>query len=140
MEEQDCLIWSRIINSDVIHQHFGYWPTFHAAEIVKVAFETHVTGRYSVTFVIDPYRSWASRSPHQEATDCLIEMQFLGIEEMSFASFRAQNVLEELWFEDRGSLIKAYFDSPDEMQTQILAEEVIVLSLVPKNQTRSDLM
>lgn len=132
MEEQDNLIWSRIINSEVIHQHFGYWPISHSAEVVRVIFETHTTGRYSVTFVIDPYKAYVTRSPHQEATDCLIEIQFTGIQEMSFASFRAQNVIEELWFEEQGSLIKAHFDSQDEVQTEILAEEVIVLSLVAK--------
>ncbi|WP_170934840.1 hypothetical protein [Hymenobacter gelipurpurascens] len=43
---------SRIINAEIVLQHFGYWPDFHDAEILKVVFETHPTGRYSVTFTI----------------------------------------------------------------------------------------
>ena len=132
--EAQELIWGRIVNSEVIHQHFGYWPTFISAEIVKVVFETHVTRRYSATFVIDPYRAaYGNRSPHQDATDCFIEIQFTGIQEMAFASFRAQNVIEELWFEEQGSLIVAHFDSHNKVQTKIMAEEAIVLSLVPKS-------
>ncbi|GAA4375012.1 Imm50 family immunity protein [Hymenobacter koreensis] len=136
LTDEDYPAMNRVVNSEILHQHFGYWPVFHGAEIVKVIFETHVTGRYSVTFVIDPYKAWATRNVHQDATDCLIEIQFTGIQEMSFARFRAQNVIEELWFEEQGSLIKAHFDSYDEMPTELLAEEVIVLSLVPKSKRK----
>jgi len=37
----------QVINAEIIWNHFGYWPNFHDAEIIKVVFETHqATWRY----------------------------------------------------------------------------------------------
>lgn len=45
----------RVINSEIIHLHFGYWPNFHDAKVIKVTFEAHPTWRYSVTFLIEAF-------------------------------------------------------------------------------------
>jgi len=44
---------SRIINSELIRQFFGYWPAFHDAEITKVTLEANPGYHASVTFVMD---------------------------------------------------------------------------------------
>ena len=56
MAENENPAISQIINSEVVIDHFGYWPDFHDAEIIKAIFETHSTGRYSVTFLIAAFK------------------------------------------------------------------------------------
>jgi len=132
MEEEPYLAMNRVVNSEIIHQHFGYWPTFHDAEVVKVTFEAHATGRYSVTFVIEAFETLAevdAQGFYKQAKQCLIEIQFSGIEEIDFKYFTFQNVLFEFWFEEQGSLIKGIFSSSTGMEATVVAEEALVLSL-----------
>ena len=134
MEEEPYPAMNRGINSEIIHQHFGYWPTFHDAEVVKVTFETHTTGRYSVMFVIEAFETLAEvdvQGFYKQAKQCLIEIQFSGVEEIDFKYFNFQNVLFEFRFEEQGSLIKGVFSSSTGMEATIVAEEALVLSLSP---------
>ncbi|GAB2454081.1 hypothetical protein GCM10011375_01410 [Hymenobacter qilianensis] len=134
MEEAPYPAINRVINSEIIHQYFGYWPNFHDAEVIKVTFETHITGRYSVTFVIEAFEMLAevdAQGFYKQAKQCLIEIQFSGVEEIDFKYFNFQNVLFEFWFEEQGSLIKGIFNSSTGMEATVVAEEALVLSLAP---------
>ncbi|GAB3837827.1 Imm50 family immunity protein [Hymenobacter jeollabukensis] len=122
----------QIVNHEIVYHHFGHWPTFHAAEVTKVIFETHTTGRYSVTAVLEPDRNihYVGGTPPDHPKPCRIELQFTGVQEWSFANFGVQNALEELWFEERGGALAAFFVSSSGMKATIVADEVLVLSLV----------
>ncbi|MCC3152000.1 hypothetical protein Q3A66_18740 [Hymenobacter sp. BT770] len=117
MENEDYPAMGLLINSELIYQHFGQWPIFAHFEVSKAIFETHTTGRSSVTFTLTHER------------DCQLQIQFSGIQEMIFENFRGQNVLHELLFEEQGSLIKATFISDSGLKAMIVADESIVLSL-----------
>ena len=106
-----------LINSEMIYQHFQQWPIFAHFEVTKAIFETHTTGRSSVTFTLT----------HQH--DCQIQIQFTGVQEMTFENFRGQNMLYELLFEEQGSSIKATFISDAGLDAIIVADEALVLSL-----------
>lgn len=54
----------RVINSEIIHLHFGYWPNFHDAKVIKVTFEAHPTWRYSVTFLIEAFQTLLEINEH----------------------------------------------------------------------------
>ncbi|MDU0371290.1 Imm50 family immunity protein [Hymenobacter endophyticus] len=134
MAETENPAVSRIINSEIVLQHFGYWPDFHDAEITKVVFETYPTGRYSVTFTIEVWEmvnELDEQGHYKQAKHCLIELQFIGIEEMEFNSFNYQNVIFDLVFAERGSNIECRFDSSNGLEAAIVAEEVLVISLTP---------
>lgn len=134
MEETEKYAISRIINAEIVLQHFGYWPDFHDAEVIKVTFEAHPTWRYSVTFVItalEMVNELDERGYYKQTKHCQIELQFSRIQEMEFDYFNYQNVISILSFEDQGSCIKAVFNSSAGMKATIIAEEALVISLTP---------
>lgn len=134
MAESEDPIISRIINYEIVIQHFGYWPSFHDAEVTKTTFETHPTGRYSVTFVIAAFEMTSEvdeRGYYKLIKHCDVEIQFIGIEEIDFNYFSFQNVLCGLEFEEAGSNIKCTLDSSVGLEAAIVAEEVLVMSLTP---------
>ena len=123
---------SRIINNEIIRQHFGYWPDFHDAEITKVTFETHASGRYSVTFVVAAFemtKEIDERGYYKLIKHCDIEFQFIGIQNLEFDGFDSQNVIFDFVFEESGSNIECRFDSSTGLEAAIIAEEAFVLSL-----------
>ena len=126
---------AQVVNAELIWNHFGRWPAFHDAEIVKVIFETHpATGRYSITFTVEAFemtRNVSAQGYFELAKRCLIEIQFTGIEEITFEDFRHQNVLWELKFENQGSFIACDMSSSVGMEATIVAAEAVVLSLTP---------
>ncbi|RPD47829.1 hypothetical protein DNI29_10345 [Hymenobacter sediminis] len=115
---------SRIINAEIVREHFGYWPDFHDAEITKVTFEAHPGFWPSATFVI------AISEPTKHGD---VELKFTGIQEMTFDYFSHQNVIFELTFQEVGSNIECTFDSSVGLDASIVAEEVLVLRLTPTN-------
>ncbi|UPL47694.1 Imm50 family immunity protein [Hymenobacter sublimis] len=128
---------SRIVNAEIVREHFGYWPDFHDAEITKVTFEAHPGYRTSITFVIAAFEitNEVDKSGHYKLTKhCDIEIQLTGIQEMTFGYFSQQNVIFELTFEEVGSNIECTFDSSAGLDASIVAEEVLVLSLTPTQQ------
>jgi hypothetical protein len=126
---------SRIINYEVVEQHFGYWPDFHDAEITKVTFESHPTGRYSVTLVIAAFEmtnELDKQSYYKLVKHCKVELQFIGIQKIKFRGFDHQNVIFDLAFEEKSSFVKCTLASSNGLESfVVVAEEVSVLSLVP---------
>jgi hypothetical protein len=55
MSELENPAVSRIINHEVVIQRFGYWPSFHDAEVLKVTFEAHPGYRATVTFLMETH-------------------------------------------------------------------------------------
>ncbi|GAA4351407.1 hypothetical protein GCM10023185_10030 [Hymenobacter saemangeumensis] len=134
MPENESPAISRIINHEIILQHFGYWPDFHDAEITKVIFETHPTGRYSIAFLIDAFemtKEIDERGYYKLSKHCTVELQFIGIQSLNFEGFSFQNVIFDLVFEESGDSIECRLSSSNGLEAAIIAEEVFVLSLTP---------
>ncbi|MEJ7664948.1 MAG: Imm50 family immunity protein [Hymenobacter sp.] len=139
MDEYSAM--SRVINSEIIFQHFGYWPDFHDAEVMKVTFEALPTWRSAVTFIINAFEITSEVTEEgylKLIKKCQIKLQLTGIKELNFDYFSFQNVLSELWFEEKESDIKAVFSSSVGMEATIVSEEALVLSLVPINNLQVD--
>ncbi|GAB3638835.1 hypothetical protein GCM10027422_44250 [Hymenobacter arcticus] len=122
----------QIVNSQDIYLHFGYWPDFHDAEVVQVSFDSHATGRYSVTFLLKTAEFTNELDEHGHYAlfrPCNIKLQFTGIHEVSFTDFYFQNVLLELKWEQQNSLIKCVFIPSQGMSATIIADEAIILSI-----------
>ncbi|WP_324674635.1 Imm50 family immunity protein [Hymenobacter sp. GOD-10R] len=137
MAESENPVVSQIVNAGIVREHFGYWPDFHDAEIVKVIFEAHPGYRASVMFVIAAFeitKGIDERGYYKLAKHCDIKLQFTGIQEIEFNDFGHQNVIFGLTLEESGSNIKCTFDSSVGMDAVIVAEEALVLSLTPTKQ------
>ena len=137
MPEKNAAI-SRITNHEVVIQRFGYWPSFHDAEVLKVTFEAHPGYRATVTFLIETSeftKELDLRGYYKPFNKCQIELNFTGIREMHFEDFNHQNVIFELEFEEVGEFIECTFDSSTGLSASIKAEEVCILSLAPIDPT-----
>ncbi|GAA3946858.1 Imm50 family immunity protein [Hymenobacter algoricola] len=133
LENQNLAIAS-IVNSEIVLQHFGYWPDFHDAEVDKVIFETHPTGRYSVTFFIAASEMLSEvdeKGYYKQTKHCIVALQFIGIKEVEFNYFSHQNALFDLKFEASGNDIECTFESSVGLDAFIVAEEAFVMSLTP---------
>jgi hypothetical protein len=123
---------SRVVNSAILFEHFGYWPNFHDAEVIKVTFEALPTWRAAVTFTINTFEmtSKVNEKGYFDLTEkCQIEVQLTGIKQLDFNNFSHQNVLFEFCFEEQGSDIKAVFSSSVGMAATVVAEDALILSL-----------
>ncbi|WP_345222982.1 Imm50 family immunity protein [Hymenobacter koreensis] len=127
---------SRILNGEIVRQHFGYWPKFHDAEITKVTFEANPGFWPSVTFVLtasEMTKEVDERGYYKQAKQCDVELQFTGVKEIDFDGFGHQNVIFELVLEEEGINIKGSFNPSVGLDAIIVAEKVSVLSLTPTN-------
>ncbi|UOQ74161.1 Imm50 family immunity protein [Hymenobacter cellulosilyticus] len=125
---------SRIIGHEIIRAHFGYWPTFHDAEITKAAFEANPGHWPSVRFTIAAFEMTAevdAKGYYQQAKHCTIELLFEGVREIEFEGFSHQNVILSLEFEQNESQIHCTLDSSAGLDAFIVAQQVSVLSLTP---------
>ncbi|MGY3089494.1 hypothetical protein ACVWYF_002542 [Hymenobacter sp. UYAg731] len=126
----------RIINAEIVFQHFSYWPDFLDSKITKVTFKTHPTGRYSVTFVVAVFEITKEKDEsgfynHTLTKHCDVELQLIGIKEMKFDSFSSQNVILDLEFGECRGDIECIVNSSTGVEFAIVAEEALVLSLTP---------
>ncbi|UYZ59868.1 immunity 50 family protein [Hymenobacter latericus] len=136
MMESEIRAIRRIINNEVVFRHFGYWPDFLDSEITKVTFETHPTGRYSVTFVIAAFEITKEKDEsgfynHRHTKHCDVELQLIGIKELKFDSFSSQNVILDLEFGECRGNIECVVNASTGLEFAIVAEEAFVLSLTP---------
>ncbi|WP_159451979.1 Imm50 family immunity protein [Hymenobacter roseosalivarius] len=136
MAETENPAISRIVNSEIVLQHFGYWPSFHDAVISKVTFEVHSPFLASVAFLIATCETTdevEEQGYYKQTKHCDIELQFLGIQEMVFG-LDHQPIIFNLSFEERDSSIKCSMSSSAE-EFAIVTEKVVVKSLTPTTPT-----
>jgi hypothetical protein len=134
MSELENPAVSRIINHEVVIQRFGYWPSFHDAEVLKVTFEAHPGYRATVTFLMETHEfinKLNTRGQYKQVNNCLIELQFTGIKEMHFDGFDHQNVVFDLTLKESKGNIECTFDSSIGLVASVVAEEALVLKLIP---------
>ncbi|WP_073281064.1 Imm50 family immunity protein [Hymenobacter psychrotolerans] len=125
---------SRIINSEVVHRHFGYWPNFHDAEIKRVIFESNPGYHPSVTVLLSAFERTQKTDEiggYKILNNCDIQFQFNGIRAMEFDNFSHQNAILYLAFEEAEDTIKCTIDAATGLEAVIVAEEIIVTSLTP---------
>ena len=80
-----------VINSEILFEHFGYWPDFHDAEVIKVTFETLPTWRTAITFIINAFEMTNEVDENgyfSLAKKCQVTLQLTGIKELNFKIFQ----------------------------------------------------
>jgi hypothetical protein len=125
-------VTDRIINSEVVIDHFGYWPTFHDATINRVIFHTLPTYKYSIAIFITAFE--ITNHVNQEGyyqldKECAIEIEFSGIQEVVYEDFNFQNVAFEILFTQEQGLIRCEISPSTGLYAMIKAEEVAIMNL-----------
>jgi hypothetical protein len=122
---------NRIINSELVVQHFGYWLSFHDATFERMSFEIH-SSQNRITFLIataEFINELNEQGNYKEFRPCSIELQFDSVRDTSLV-FDHVPVLFDVAFEEVGNAIDCSFSSSAGSYT-IVSEQITVLSLTP---------
>ncbi|NVO32726.1 Imm50 family immunity protein [Hymenobacter lapidiphilus] len=125
---------NRIVNSDFVVQHFGYWPTFHDATLERMNFGIR-SFESTITFLIETAEftnELDEQEQYKQFKPCIIELEFQNVKD-TFLTFDHVPVLFAVDFEEIGDAIYYSFSSSAGSHT-IVAEQVTVLSLTPTKQ------
>ena len=131
MTTTENLALNRIINFELVVQHFGYWPSFHDATLERMSFEIH-SSQSRVTFLITTAEftnELNEQGKYKEFRPCTIELQFDSVRDTSLV-FDHVPVLFNVAFEEAGEAIDCSFASSAGSYT-IVSEQITVLSLTP---------
>lgn len=117
--------------------HFGYWPSFHDAEVISIKFERP----WDISFPSATLTVYAF-----EATDelddenffklikhCSIEIEFVGVTVNSMDGFNHQNVVGSLNFGRKDNNLYCQVDATFGVDGYIEAKEIIIKKLEPLN-------
>ena len=125
---------NRIVNSELVVQHFGYWPTFHDATLERMNFEIR-TFKSTITFIIETAEftnELDEQGQYKQFKPCIIEIKFQNMKD-TFLAFDHVPVLFGVDFEEIADAIDCSFSSSAGSYT-IVAEQITVLSLTPTKQ------
>ncbi|MCI1186366.1 immunity 50 family protein [Hymenobacter sp. DH14] len=125
---------NRIVNSELVVQHFGYWPSFHDATLERTNFEI-LSFKSTITFLIETAEftnELNEQGQYKQFKPCSIELQFQNVKD-TFLTFDHVPVLFRVDFEEIGEAIACYFSSSAGSHT-IMAEQVTVLNLTSTKQ------
>ena len=134
MAESEKLGINRIINSELVIQYFGYWPSFHDATLEGINFQVHsYKSRVTLLIATAEFTKELDEQRHyKEFKPCSIELQFDNVRDTALV-FDHVPVLFGVVFEEIGDVIDCSFSSSAGTHT-IIAEQVTVLSLTPMMQ------
>jgi len=131
MTPGESLAISQITNSELVIQHFGYWPKFHDATLVKMSIEVHAS-QSVIKFLIETAEftnEINERGQYSAFKPCSIELGFHNIKSTTLG-FDHVPVLFDVVFEKSSGDLVCYFDSSAGSYS-IAAEKIAVLSLIP---------
>jgi hypothetical protein len=115
---------------------FGYWPSFHDAEVHRALLDRGGSGeRPSVTLVIHAFDTDGSvdeKGYYRVRTSVLLTMKSCDVEESELRDLGSQNVLSSLVLGlDPSGLVRVTLGPCYGLSGSLLCREVKVLSVVP---------
>jgi hypothetical protein len=122
---------NRIIDSELVVQHFGYWPSFHDATLERISFKIQ-SSQNRINFLIataEFTNELDEQGRYKEFRPCHIELQFDSVRDASLI-FDHVPVLFEVAFEEASDAINCSFSSSAGSYT-IISEQITVLGLTP---------
>ena len=99
MKEDQASPESLVRNSDIVLKVYGYWPSFHDAEIVKFCLRWSKEGSSHIADAVISIHHWGQDNPSFECSgpDCIIE--FL-CRHLSNANIQADELAAGGWVEE----------------------------------------
>lgn len=134
LDKVDFQVEKEIINSKVVIDHFGYWPTFHDSEIISIKLERTLDKDksliqirvYSFEMTSNLKGKYFELLKH-----CLIDIEFVGINSNEMDGFNHQNVVLGLNFGKEGEYLFCQIDSAYGIDGYIEAKEIKIIKLDP---------
>ncbi len=104
---------NKIENTDLILNHFGYWPAFHDAEVVSLHFDRNFKEglpRLLIRIYAFEITDKVEAGYYQRIKHCLIQFEFEGVVESEVDGFNHQNAVYGIEFGIEGSLLTCTLD------------------------------
>src|SRR4030095_16739057 len=93
-----------IENSDLVVNHFGYWPKFHDSEVMEMQLYRNYPGEPFMNLKLYAFEATPEMNDqgyHKLIKQCVIEFEFMGISDNYFTDFNFQNAIFELIIEEK---------------------------------------
>ena len=131
-----------IENSQLILEWFGFWPSFHDAEVISIGLHRSLQGKEKGPFLTTAFYFSQMTSELDEKTfyklikHCVIELEFENIESVELEGFNHQNALDGIEFSEAKSFlgkpaISVVFNSAYGVGFDLICSKVRVASLTP---------
>lgn len=128
----------RIENSEAVTSLFGYWPSFHDAEVLQISisrFSAHgggpsLSADIHVFEMTNQVNSDGYYICHKHS---VVTLLFQGLDELTLDGFNHQNALSELSIAEAepGGVLRVNFDSAYGLESELTCRAVKVVSVVP---------
>ena len=124
-------------NSSEVDSIYGYWPSFHDAEILNIRFAHNLSSNEKVASAVVDLNYWETKTLN-EGTSALdyvldknniITFEFSGLVTSAVSGFNSQNVIDELLITKVVEGIKAEFISIHGAEVNFVCNAVTVLSV-----------
>ena len=128
----------RIENSEALISLFGYWPSFHDAEVIQILirrFSAHggapsLSADVHVFEMTNQLNSDGYYICHKHS---VVSLLFQELDELTMDGFNHQNALSELSIAETetGGALRVIFDSAYGLQSEFTCRAIKVVSAVP---------
>ena len=129
-----------IEHADIVLSHFGYWPSFHDAEVISMNFvRDNEKGHASMHMKILAFEMTdkLKDGSFQLVEYCLIDIEFFDLEKSEINGFNHQNVLEGLQFGKRDNVMFCKLNTSYGVDGYIEAKKIrinkLTLGMSPKS-------
>lgn len=94
-----------VVNANRLLDVFGYWPSFHDAEVHRVVLDRGARDEQpSVTLLVNVYDSSGAlddRGYYNERVNVMVTLRFTDVEDLALSDLGVQNVISELRLESQ---------------------------------------
>lgn len=129
-----------IENANLISDWFGFWPSFHDAEVISINLHRSLKGKEKGPFLTVVFYSSQMTSELDEKTfyklikHCVIELEFENIDSVNLDGFNHQNALDDIEFSEAKNFlgkpaISVAFNSAYGIGFNFICAKVRVVSL-----------
>lgn len=111
-------------NSEILVEYFGYFPTFHDAEVVTVKMDRQGP---NIEIILKDINT------KNQSCFCLITLEFKNIVDVNLRDFNHQNVLSSIKFQKEKNCIHSLINTNFGLYGFIRSKNVIISSLIEKD-------
>jgi hypothetical protein len=125
-----------IVNAEAVSSAFGYWPSFHDAEVHQAVLDRGGSGeRPSITLAVHAFASDGTvdeKGYYRLTTSVLVTLKFVDVSESELRDLGSQDVLSSLEFESApNGMVRVTLGPCYGLSGSLLCREVKVVSVVP---------
>ncbi|MBQ0726306.1 MAG: hypothetical protein KBT77_03020 [Thalassolituus oleivorans] len=124
-------------NSIEVESIYGYWPSFHDAEILSIRFTRALSSNEKTASAVVDLNYWETKAINEGTSafdyvldkDNVISIEFSGLVASSVSGFNFQNVIDELILTKVAEGIKAEFISIHGAEVNFVCNAVAVVGV-----------